>query len=905
MPNRSPLAAFLLIGALAAAARAPAADGPAQVSCALATLPGRITGAGVLCDCATPGPGRVVVDIAAAPGRKSAPGEWVPTTIVKVVAPDGSIAALAEPDPAREQARSHVELAVRAGAAGIWRISVVGGRDGDRVTFGLPPCRAWGLRGEMALGLAAETPHSGWLWVPAGRTTLLAALPERGAITLSDAAGQALPAKQEGKGKRRIWRWEGLPAGSAVRVVCDAATPSVAFDGLPGLLCPDAAAAALLRGGGSEVEGVAVDGPVQARARAWMLAAVRANLAPAAPAAKDPAAREPLAAVQLYGRFGPLTGIKSFMAGQVLDPTDADFGFYRGAAPAARKPGPPPSLYGEVRCAFDAGNLAAAIAADVEPDSARRDPALIARATLAAFAHLARLQGDDLIREEDLSATGGPMIHSFFVYQGALARGFELLRDELDPTARAIWRDGLIAVGDRLTDFSASQTNQWWHVIIGHLLTYCATGEERFRLAFERQALALLSGTGPVERLGQHPAGFFLEAGGPDGHYDSLSATCLCEAFHLYSAQPKADKAVVEALRAGLARSLAFNSCHWLPQPDGSLAGPSAHSGRRCAAFCYQPWPGLLLARDVFPLATTRWLMTPAAAKGAGMTAATFPFVINSVAWARSALADLLPRVGDAAQWTGAVEAPWTSEAVAVARRPAVPAAEPPCRAASGVWELPGQIAWKRGALYGLTFWDVTGQAGRPEECCRTGGAPSALWSAATGVSLVSMHNSHEPPASNHVGGPDDLTHVCVAGTLKGALWWSGRERAEFAWLKAGEAWRITSTVPGGGATITWSYAIADDSLDLEVAVAGADLAEPWLNLPFLDQAAGMALETVEHGARFRAGSGALGITWSQGGQATATARLAALPLPVRCLRIPLAGADAQWGAKVHFAVSR
>ncbi len=297
--------------------------------------------------------------------------------------------------------------------------------------------------------------------------------------------------------------------------------------------------------------------------------------------------------------------------------------------------------------------------------------------------------------------------------------------------------------------------------------------------------------------------------------------------------------------------------------------------------------------------------MTPAAAKGAGMTAATFPFVINSVAWARSALADLLPRVGDAAQWTGAVEAPWTSEAVAVARRPAVAAAELPCRAASGTWELPGQIAWKRGALYGLTFWDVTGQSGRPEECCRTGGAPSALWSAATGVSLVSMHNSHEPPASNHVGGPDDLTHVCVAGTLKGALWWSGRERAEFAWLKAGEAWRITSTVPGGGATITWSYAIADDSLDLEVAVAGADLAEPWLNLPFLDQAAGMALETAEHGARFRAGSGALGITWSQGGQATATARLAALPLPVRCLRIPLAGAGAQWGAKVHFAVSR
>ncbi len=885
-----------------AADQAAGADLPLQAVCTLATLPGRITGAAVLAEYPAPGPGHVIVELAAPPGRRAVAGGWQPTTLIKVIAPDGSLTACAEPTV--DQAQVRIELAVPAGPAGIWRVAVVGGRDGDRVTFALPASAAWGLRGEMALGLASESPHRAWLWIPPGNDTLLAMANGRGGVALADATGHDLPVQREDRGKRLLWRWSGLPTGGALCVTIAPESAALSFDGAPALLCADAASAERLRGGTCVSAGRLVSGPLQARARAWMVAAAAGDLTPAnsLPEASTAGTPEPLAALQLYGRFGPLGGLKHFLAGQVLDPAAEDFGTFHATADAAA-----PSLHGAKHAPFDAGGLASAISAAVEPNPAYHDRALTARATLSAFYHLSRLQGDDLLREEDLGRTNGPLIHAFFIYEGSLARGFAELRDQLTPEARAIWREGLLAVGDRLADFQGYQTNQWWHMILGHLLTHIGTGEERFRLRFERQVAELLEPQSGAH-LGQHPAGYFLEGGGPDGHYDSLSGTCMAEAYHLYAGLPRPAPRVLTLLRAAIARNLVFSAYHWLPQPDGSLAGPSALSARKWAAFCLQPWPGGVLERDEFPLAATRWSLTVPAARGAGMVGTNMPFLVNSAAWARAALADLVPRSGAVNFWTGEVQAPWTSIAIAVARRPVAAPAELPCRAAAGTWELPGQIAWKRGGLYGLVFWDATGMAQSPDESCRTGGAPSALWHAATGVSLISMHNANDDrTAANNdrVTQPDDLTHVCVAGVHAGALWWSGHERATCAWITPGEILRITGIQPGSGATITWTYTIADDLLEIEVAVAGIELADPWLTLPFLDQSPGMRLDTTERGARFSAGSGALDITWTGSGQATATARLAALPLPVRCLRIPLAGAGATWNAKVRFTVGR
>jgi hypothetical protein len=878
-------------------------------TCMLWPQGGGVSGCGMLGRYAAPGPGTVTIE------RDTVLGQDIglaPITLITVSDPTGHTVAASD---VTYQATTvgTVTIPVPAGPAGIWRFTVQGGRQGDRIVFTLPPTDSAGIRGEMALGQVGGAARHGWLWVPAGTGRVLIEAINGGSVTLSTATGTLLPGTSVGTG---LWQYTNLPGGTAIQIAINAGTNAIAIDGMPGLVCPDAATATDLQGGTSIVGGGLVEGPLQARARQQMLTDIAENLNPvlsfptltAGVLPVTPA--NPIAVLQLFGNYGPISGLQAADAAQVIDPTSMFFGSLGGT--------PDGTIHGPEVSPYDAIGLAAAVAADGTLNPTHGNPALTSRAVLLAFHFLSRLQGDDLLRAGDLAANGGyPMASPFFTYLGSIAGPYPLLHPYLDATTDAIWRDGLIAVGDRLAGFTGYETNQWWHVVLGHLEIYRATGEPRFKTWFEREAGQIL--TRPADStslLGQHPAGYFLENGGPDGNYDAISDTYLSQAWHEYSALPDADPTITQMLSDAIARNLNFTSCHWLPQPDGLLIGPTSMSTRKVTSFASQGWPGTKFARDGFPLAAALWLSTPEPAAGIGIAGA-LPHFVNDNAWAMSAL-DLLVPAGIALQSsaTRGIPAEWTNEAIVCANLPVATPAVFPCQSAAGTWDLPGQIAWKQGNLYGLSFYGVPGSSALITPAnCRIGGAPSALWSPTTGTILLSQHNTHfEDGAAvgdNGVATPDDLTNTCVYGGYQGGYWTTGREPGALTWVTTGKEFQITGTANDAvKAPVTWDYNYIGGQLDLTVIVTTSAVTAPTMNLPFPIEAAGAALALSGGGARFTTANGGVAtITWDGGVAATVSNLLAtgitATPTPsVRCLRIPLTGSGGTWTRHVRFTTS-
>jgi hypothetical protein len=342
---------------------------------------------------------------------------------------------------------------------------------------------------------------------------------------------------------------------------------------------------------------------------------------------------------------------------------------------------------------------------------------------------------------------------------------------------------------------------------------------------------------------------------------------------------------------------------------------------RKTFSFADQGWPGTKFARDDFGLAAAQWLLTPppaptaTGASGSNLGIANlFPHFVNDDAWARRALAEFVP-LGDAKLHDAkrGVPSAWTHEAILAALAPVAAPAVIPARADTGRWDLPGQIAWKQGSLYGLAFYGVPGNT-TPAAACRIGGAPSALWSAGTGAFLLSSHNTHfednAPVGNNGVATLDDCTFACVAGHIDGALWTTGHERATLAWTTPDTAWVISGKAAQDPAPqVTWTYAVADNRLDLSIQVDQPDLADAVLNLPFLAEISGASVTPTATGSAIcHLGNGDIAVTWDGGAAPVVTPPLPtgsrlATSYPVTCLRIPLLATAGGWGQKVAFTI--
>jgi hypothetical protein len=258
--------------------------------------------------------------------------------------------------------------------------------------------------------------------------------------------------------------------------------------------------------------------------------------------------------------------------------------------------------------------------------------------------------------------------------------------------------------------------------------------------------------------------------------------------------------------------------------------------------------------------------------------ASVFPYYASSDAWALRLIAERLPTCLDAKAFNGNSLLPLS---YATFLQPLASAGILPFRAASGLWEAPGIVAWKRGGTYGVVFHDVSGTApSRRFAGAVLGGGPTACWR--EGGMLVASQASARKPAS-----AGDVTFSCVYGRdARGGFASSGIGRSTLAWVEPGRAFRISESL-GAAGSLTWRYDLGDDgSIALTVDLSGSGWRDAWVNLPMID--AGAIWEVLPNAAIRSSGLSRVRLEAETPSVVLSEPLAGADKRPLRCVRVPI-----------------
>jgi len=876
---------------------------------------GGVRGFGMLAQYESPGPREVYVRRVTSPGQNGTL-HFNPITYVKVIDPDGNTAAYYQLTD-QSAAEQEVVLSVPDGKPGIWRVSYYGGRLDDRLEIGLPQTDIWGIRGEQNLGITETTPTTAYLYLPrtVRKSILIGYHPSDNAnlpgFSLYASNGQLLGNTQWVSSKKRselvlnniqshvgtVWKFTHSGVSGQ----------SIAFDGVPGLLAPTREAALALMGGTVEsADGLLAQGPVQAKAREVMYgmkdADFQVNLNWDGLEVTDSV--YPQLDSQLYGAYGVLSNLKFGLSLQNLDAESPYFGAF---------PDPPNNLdsfqtrlswesflYGGRLSIHEPSTLSTAASTDLPLNPAYNNQALINRAVIGSLFHIAQMQGDDQLRELTLETTDYPISHSFFIYPLSIALPYMQLKDKVDPVTREVWRQGLIAVGDKIADYTAYQSNQWSHVILGHLYTYLATGEERFLGYFERMMDSYLDYYPDRGKLGQHPDGYFLEEYGPDGNYEELSLINVVDAYYRYRSLAGAKPELAEKIKAAVEKSLTFQSFYYLPLPegtpyfpnDGTFISPSAMNSRSQHHMMNEGYPGEFIAYPEFPLAAARYALSKDPGGGIGK-ANIMPYIANNEGWIQRLLTWGLNTKDDGFPASGRRLSGYAVDQVLNAYRLPKTAAPVmlPAQQEQGTWQQQGQLAWKRGSLYGVILYGVDPSSLQS----KSGGAPIALWSKGTGLALSSMRSSKVA----NIQSPADITFSSVYGEdVNGKFFYTGNDISNFQWIEQDRSFEIKSTMAKVPGELKWQYELLDGEIKVKVSLHTTQpVRNAYVNLPFslyLKNPANTAvplaqIEQPENGRFvYRIGNSVMEATWPSDVPATTAEAATNGYGDVMNLRIPL-----------------
>ncbi len=813
---------------------------------------------------------------------------YTPICTLSVFDPDGNCVVDAEiTDQENEDGEYVLEVPAAKSGKGIWRVSLSGGRNGDWFELGLPKTEIWGVRGEMAFGAGETLPENIFLYVPETVKTIYAEKWGGGkALTLRSPDGNLLGQAAQEEGKNRHLLVMNKPDSDLILVDrSDCLDDAIAFDGIPGLLCPTPDAARVLKGGTVEADGLLLAGPLQARIRKQMLKLVSqgldVNLTFAEKIPDD--LQNPRLEALMFGKYSPLSGLKDALANQVIDPSSPYLGAVKVKPDAIDWQ---TFLHESCTSPFDSECLTNAVSVKTRLNAAYGNPALVRRAALAAFFHFVSMQGDDTIREGYFKNNSYPMTHAFFIYP-ALAQALHNLTPFLDDETRTLWQQALAAVGTKIADFQAYESNQWAHMIMAHLTTYLTTGNPRFLGIFEREMTAYVDNTyGPASKFGQHPAGFYLEEYGPDGNYDHLNFYCVCVCYYFYRDMKNANPELVAKLKTSIEKNLEFKKFFWLPQADGDAFGPNAFNCRTASNLAGASWPGDYIASPEFDLAQRRFQMRPLPDHGAG-SAATFSHMANTDEWAMRVIETYLPKKDEAFK-LGSASGGWTAELFKAYSMPVTAKpAKLPFEAEGGVWQLPGLMAFKTGKIYTVLFHDVIGANKNMRGNGHFGGGMDAVWTASTGSAVNAMI-----PDSKHVEKPEDVICTAVFGKDKdGKFFCSGRERSELAWTEPDKKFSVTETVRETNATLRWDYTILDNAFTVDVSYQSDATADAMLNIPLMMwEGRTITLDEAGKTATVATDTGEVTITIDSAGAASLTEPLkASCGKQIRSLRISVA----------------
>lgn len=289
---------------------------PIRLDVNIHTMGGNVRGFGVLAEYSAASPGKVVLTRTTKPGAfefKPDYGGFASICSFKIYDPQGKVVQFFDLGAQKtEQAR--YEFSLPAGNPGVWRFSVANGLGTDSYQIEFPETPVWGVRGEMALGIRNAFPKEMFLYVPEQAELLIAMVwgAKEANIELFD--GTKLLGAPKPAGNRKLITLDRIPKGKAVKVVLNNMKgAALAFDGVPGLLCPTPEAALKLKGGQVKASGFLLNGPIQANVRNVM-----AEFKPddfqftlKYPPYEPQKIRNPQLECLLFGRYGPLAACRT------------------------------------------------------------------------------------------------------------------------------------------------------------------------------------------------------------------------------------------------------------------------------------------------------------------------------------------------------------------------------------------------------------------------------------------------------------------------------------------------------------------------------------------------------------------------------------------------------------------
>lgn len=803
-------------------------------------ISGHIRGFGMLAQYPAGGPKSVYVRRITAFPTKEEPLK--DECYAKVFDPDGNVAAYVDLSAGN---RTVIEKVVKVeyGKAGIWRVAMNGGRDGDRLEIRLPKTDIWGVRGEMTLGLTETTPQTSYICMaqttapkdkkernrhclPSGYLLLerysINGYGDAPIVNVYNEKGEFM-GTPTAQGSRSMLIVEDTPKDAIWKVEMNGYGGAIAIDGTPGLLCPTEEAARVLKGGTVDVDGYVVPGPMQARARKEMVRIYNeCNLDVNVTFPEEIIeGSDLLKAAMLYCKQSPMHSIGYSLDQQVLDPNHAYFGrverYDENGIPG---------------CRYSTLGFANLINIKHEMNPYYRNEALINRAILSGLAYFVFLQGDDIYRIDDYRKVPYPYNDFFFTYP-EMCEPYEMLEEFMTEETKIIWKTMLANAADKAFDFKCFQSNQWSHIIWGHAVTYKVTGEQRFLDRFEKQAYAFLNNNyGPNNKWGLHEGGYFLEDYGPDGNYQSLNLYATVNAYYNYKDIPNHNEELLQFMKKRINDALTFNSYHWLEQPDGSFKSATHFNGRTKSTIATPNYPADYMAKAEFPLGLRRWYMNKEGKQyGKGERGYIGGYVALNDEWARRIINAWLPHKDRMVDSTGFVFS-FGGLFEAFDRPVEVEPAEMiPVDYETGTWEVPGQTSWKRNKLYGLVFYDVDGSTHNIPRSL-FGGGPSVFWTKGTGNIIVSHANTK---SNNLVENTNDLTFSCVYGEKdNGTLFYTGKyEHSEFNWIEKDKSFEIKTPLYQIDGELIWRYDISDEKTDITVSLKSNEpLKSSYVNIP-------------------------------------------------------------------------
>ncbi len=788
-------------------------------------------GFGVLAEYGEGGPREIVLTRITKPGaNKLAPNyfqRWGMLCAFRIYDPAGNLVEYVELGE-QSEAEKVYRIKIPAGPAGIWRFSQNGGLSGDRFIIEFPENGVWGVRGEKTLRVINGFPEKMFMFIPENSEKLV--LIQSGGVKFS-VDGKTSKCSV---GDRII---ADKPADKQIlEVDFPARKPkagfSLCFDGFPSLLCPSPEAALKLKGGLVKVEERYFEGPLQARA--WQY--IR-NFKP-----ED--FTLPEAALTMKRWPGPI-------ADQVIDRDDINYGLHRKWTQRSTV------NFLKYQHGYYLPGLYAMYAAIDEPanQDTYKQPGMINRTILAAFDMIANMDAAGIVRSGDVRDAGRLDVATQFEPFFAICRSYYYIKSLLPPEADQIFREGVSQITDKQIGCISYQSNQWMHIINGFSYTFQATGEPRFKRDFEIQMHTFLDNT-IQGKHGQHPAGYYIEDGGPDGNYDNMSGYPIAEIYYTYGKRTDANPELVTKLRRAIEKNMVFKSLFMF---GDRYALPYANNHRIWGTLIGDGYPSIFL------------------------TSKEFDYAYSLLNWKNDPPKLPKDRGGEAGMLWRPLE--HTSKRVKL-----------PSEYESGIWELDGHMAWKHASgLYGMVFWSVYDKY--PDGIM----GPLFIWQKDAGLAVASIKNKNKIYLT--ATKPEEVTWSSVTGTLGGKFFYSEIKcQKKLEWIEKDQVFRVTGTVLKDKTdvigTISWEYDLrGKDGIEMTIKADVPGLENPTLSIPFYAHGGKNNGKIIENGVfHFTSPSGTMVMKYPASVQASLIEKMNAdtfalrLPLDSKELKLSLSG---------------